>query len=128
MNLTLRRTSYTDDGIFGNLFDESANIVCVTLEHSYHRVPKIPSGLYTCVRGFHRLEGAADSFQTFEVTGVPGHTGVLFHVGNLNKDSSGCILVGTAVGASCIIESKLAFKNFMMLQASLDSFELLVKA
>lgn len=128
MNLTLRRISYTDEGVFGNVFDESANLVFSTLEHSYSGAPKLPTGFYTCVRGFHRLGGMADSFQTFEVTGVPGHTGILWHVGNSQNDSSGCILVGTAIVGSVITESRRAFRNFMMLQAGVDSFELLVKA
>lgn len=112
----------------------SDNVLAVTLEHAYligeKWQPKLPIGTYQCVRGIHQLEGMKDPFETFEVTNVPGHSGVLFHVGNYNRDSSGCILLGLAMlkedQGEMISGSKIAFGGFMNLLAPLDSFQLIV--
>lgn len=49
----------------------------------------IPAGRYECVRVRSPKFG-----NTFEVTGVPGRTHVLFHKGNTIEDTEGCILIG----------------------------------
>lgn len=138
MNLVLTRKEFRPDGIFSELRDESGNFVAVTLDHAYsveNRIePKIYPGKFTCKRGLHRLEGMTQDFETFEITGVEGHTNILFHTGNFNKDSSGCLLLGTsfgqngAQGAKMILCSKVAFKQFIELQSGVDSFELTVRA
>ena len=96
MIVTLKRTEFRDDGIFGEL--SAGNLNLVTLEHSYDKKPKIPVGTYKCVRGVHHLANMVHPFTTFEVTGVPGHTNILIHPGNWNSDSEGCILVGKVIG------------------------------
>ncbi len=127
MNLKLTRNSYASDGIFGTLTDESGSQVAVTLEHAYPLLTtfeaKIPPGVYTCVRGEHVLHNGAP-FNTFEVTGVAGHAGILFHSGNFNKDSEGCVLLGQSVLLGAIINSKRAFADFMSLQDGLQTFTL----
>ena len=75
MNLTLKNTDFSDDGIFGVLLDEAGNQIAVTLQHAYEQVdgkfsPKIPAGTYECVRGKHQLAGMTEPFETFEITGV----------------------------------------------------------
>lgn len=125
--MLLSRKMFRDDGVFSVLHDRFQ-----TLEHSYNLLPKIPNGTYTCVRGMHRLHGMTEDFETFEVTGVEGHSNLLFHVGNYNEDSEGCILVGEQVGqklngGKMITNSKVAFKQFMGLQAGVDSFTLVVE-
>lgn len=136
MNITLTRNQNTPEGIFGNFTDENGNQVCVTLEHAYddgsgNWSAKIPAGTYTCQRGQHQLTGMANSFETFEVTNVPGHTNILIHMGNFDKDSEGCILVGRAIAGSgsseMITSSVLTFNAFMQLQAGLDTFTLTVQ-
>lgn len=64
-------------------------LLCVTLESSYL---SIPEGTYECIRTFSPKFG-----ETFEVK-VPGRTGILFHVGNNEADTTGCILVGRYPG------------------------------
>lgn len=129
MNLTLQRTDFREDGIFSKL--SSANDqIAVTLEHSYDNKPKVPDGQYRCVRGIHQLEHGGQ-FETFEVTGVAGHSGILFHVGNYNQDSEGCILLGQDIskGASWMISnSKATFDKFMELQKGLNDFVLIVRS
>lgn len=137
MDLTLKRTDYLDSGIFGILLDENSQQIAVTLEHSYDAhlgdgsyTSKLPNGNYTCVKGQHRLASMTSNFTTFEITDVPKCTGILFHVGNFNKDSEGCVLLGTTAepdnNPPMITNSKLAFEKFMALQADIDSFNLIV--
>lgn len=128
MNLTLNRTQHTPDGIFGELTNENGTLVFVTLEHSYDLAPKIPVGEYVCQRGSHRLASMVHPFETFEVTGVEGHTNILFHMGNYNRDSEGCILVGKSVLDKMIVSSREAFDEFMEMQKGVGQFSLTVKS
>src|ERR1044072_613453 len=101
MDLVLKRKQYRNDGIFGELLDPAGRIVAFTLEHAYFDgqsyVPKIPIGKWQCKLGEHRLAHMTEPFSTFEVTGVEGHTDLLFHSGNRNADSAGCILLGSTI-------------------------------
>ena len=69
-------------------------------------------------------------FETFEVMGVPKCTGILFHVGNYNHDSEGCILVGENLGVAngklMLTRSRLAFQRFMRELSSVKEFTLVV--
>lgn len=135
MDLTLTRTEFRPDGIFGFLHTENGFKVACTLEHAYlvgaEWHPKVPPGKYVCARGPHRLAGMKDKFETFEIMGVPGHTGILFHAGNWNDDSSGCVLVGRDVrklgNVQMITDSRLTFAAFMKLQGSAKTFGLTVE-
>ncbi len=126
MNLTLKRQEYSKDGIFGQLTDGHGVTLSFTIEHSYDGKPKLPAGTYICVRGIHSLSDGKP-FETFEVKDVPGHTGILFHCGNTQADSSGCILVGSRRVGSMVTQSRVAFDNFMGIQARSNSFILVVK-
>jgi len=130
MDLKLNRIDYKEDGIVSELISGNSRIIAHTLEHSYDKVPKLQPGVYKCVRGTHRLHDNVP-FETFEVTGVEGHSGILMHVGNWNKDSDGCLLLGDAVTTSnkgtMITNSKVIFHDFMALQAGVDSFMLTVQ-
>lgn len=135
MNLTLKRTDFREDGCFGILTrDDSGKQIAVTLEHSYDSgngdgsyTAKLKPGVYTCVRGTHRLHDKKP-FETFEITGVKGHYGILFHVGNYNDDSEGCVLVGHYFGGEprMISQSRMTFAAFMALQKGVKSFKLTV--
>ena len=131
MDLILTRTRGVEHGIFGILDAQGGRRICVTLEHAYPfggvlYVPKLPDGDYQCVRGAHRLASQDNPFMTFEIMGVPGHTGMLFHVGNYNRDSAGCVLVGTGFTKFGIRDSRLAFIKFMQAQAGQSTFALKV--
>jgi hypothetical protein len=76
----------------------------------------IPAGTYP----YKRFHGAKHP-DTFEIV-VPGHTALLFHPGNSEADTEGCILLGYHIervheppvrvirGGT----SKVAFKDFML--------------
>lgn len=116
MQLTLVRDRTSVDGVFGRLMSYD-NIVAYTLEHAFPGEdgysPAVPAGTYECVKGLHYLEGASSCIMAFEVTKVLGHTGILFHIGNTNSDSSGCILVGQSIQGNMLMKSRLAFRAFM---------------
>lgn len=130
MNFVLVRTEFRPDGVFGVLTDSDGSVVAHTLEHAYDDgqggwAPKITQGQHTCVRGTHALHNGVP-FETFEITGVPGHSGLLFHIGNINADSEGCVLVGTAEANGMITASRVAFAKFMQLLDGVNQFTLLV--
>ena len=134
MDMTLKRCDFRSDGIFSELLDDDEEVFCYTLDHAYSQnghgfMPKLPNGTYLCVRGMHQLEGMHKQFETFEITNVPGHTGILFHVGNFNNDSDGCVLLGDMIGKNpnddgtqIIFNSQKTFDKFMYLQGSNQFF------
>lgn len=132
--MILRRNSFVESGIFGTLSDETNSFHYVTLEHAYATldtppkfVPKVPQGTFKCVRGIHQLEGMDHRFETFEITDVPGHTNLLFHTGNVNSDSAGCVLLGYERVNDTILYSRIAFSSFLDRLNGVDIFELTVE-
>jgi hypothetical protein len=111
--LDLVRVTVIDEGAFGVLL-RAGRPLCLTCERTYENGKvKIPAGEYICRRTvFHRA-----GYQTFEVTGVAGHSRLLFHIGNTETDSEGCILVGSRFGRlnakPAVIESARAFAELM---------------
>lgn len=129
---TLNRTSKSPDGVFGLMISDIGKTY-FTLEHAYIQTegsiePKIALGVYTCLRHPpNRLP-----YVTFEVTGVPNFMGqpvdgILIHIGNYQKDSIGCILLGTGQTDTMVAHSKEAFDDFMSSLEGIDSFELTIK-
>lgn len=133
-SLTLKRLQVRDDGCFSILTkDDDGSTVCVAAERTFgeNGAPTVvvPAGRYRCVRGLHSLNGI-NFFHTYEVTGVLGHTGILFHPGNTELDSKGCVLTGRHFGAvnnmMAVIDSRLAFNDFLALQGGAEEFWLTV--
>jgi hypothetical protein len=124
MNLTLTRKSYNSWGIISDLTDDTGKLIAVTLEHAFpsdvgraYYLPKISAGTYQCVLGTHQLDHGGPQ-QLYEVTGVRDHSGILIHIGNFNRDSDGCILLGEAVSETLqsISNSTNTFNDFMKMQ------------
>ena len=142
MNLTLTRTAYRSDGIFGMLTKDDGTELAVTLEHAFPGtqamaafVPKVAAGVYTCIRHApNRLP-----YVTFELQNVPDFqgksvTGILIHILNYNADSDGCVGVGRRIVPSdknpseqMITSSENTFNMIMDLQRGVDEFQLTVK-
>lgn len=136
MDLILVREEWRADGIISVLLDLQGEFISYALEHAYldsggEYYPKIPDGTYSCVRGMHQLHNNKP-FETFEVIGVEGHSGLLFHSGNMNSDSDGCILVGLSLGnigsQKALLNSRAAFQKLLALQVGCDQFWLSVKS
>ncbi len=130
---TLRRTDKRSDGIFGEFAFDGQPRFCFTLEHAYANGEewdaKLQPGTYTCVRGTHALHNGV-AFETFEITGVAGHKGILFHAGNFNRDSEGCVLVGKDISINqntneeMVTGSKAEFAEFMSRLEGVREFQL----
>jgi len=132
----LHRVAVRPDGAFGVLLHDGLPFA-VTLERTYptlssgeaavlSRTPKIPVGVHRCTRSFFHRGG----YSTFEVH-VPGHSRLLFHRGNTEKDSEGCILVAESFGElgaePAILESVMGFAEFMRRASSVGTeFQLVV--
>lgn len=133
----LVRLCVAPDGAFGVLLVDGVPAGPVTLERTYPlaeshpRGPqfvKIPGGRYRCVRTWY-YRGAVE---TFEVVGVVGHSRLLFHAGNAELDSEGCILVGRRFGflggKPAVLDSREGFREFIRLTNGRPSFDLAVRA
>lgn len=81
----------------------------------------IPKGEYECRRVISPRFG-----ETFEVCNVPGRSQILFHAGDTQRDTHGCILIGES---GCRTEKEFgqsnstkAFREFMKDLAGIDRF------
>ena len=86
-------------------------------------ISAIPAGSYVCKRARYERGG----YDTFEVTGVPGRSKILFHVINTEEETEGCIGIGMSFGVlevldedtgkktwkTAILRSRDAFDRFM---------------
>lgn len=125
MKLILKRVAMDGQGTYGVLIDGTRPFA-VTLERPWLNNEKsiscIPAGQYTCRRVRSPKFG-----NTFEVTGVPGRSHILFHKGNQVEETQGCILVAEQFGKLgngnvAVLQSGQGFTEFMLLLAGLDEF------
>lgn len=133
---TLYRIISRPDGTFGVFCDTDVNGLlpfCVSVERPWeNNKPNsscIPTGEYTCVRGTHNLDGHA--LETFEITNVPGRTGILIHRGNFYTDSLGCVILGERWqpinGINAVQMSGEAFAEFLLKVANETQFKLIIQ-
>ena len=129
MDDTLRivRYSETKDGTFG-VMEYNAVPFCMTLEPNDRgngRNSCIPAGRYVC-----RRHSGPKYKDTWEITGVPGRTSILFHVGNIEDDSIGCILLGSSLGSLKnklgVMSSSNTFNRFMNVSERANELNLTV--
>lgn len=136
MVLTLQRVVSNEFGTFGKLFYYDSFMgdipLCVTLEDPWNEnqenISCIPVGEYTCKRHNSPRFG-----ETFEVANVVNRSAILFHKGNTEADTKGCILVGSGVayekGLAVGIEgSTLAFNYFKEVTKDQSEFTLIIKS
>lgn len=124
-SLLLRTSGVNQDGCFSVLWLPTRPIA-VTIERTFDDLRTvIPNGDFRCVSSRYHRGG----YDTYEIK-VPGHTRVLFHKGNTELDSEGCILVGSSFGllngAPAVLASKQAFDNFMQIMSGVEEFTLRV--
>lgn len=119
------RDEETEEGSLGSLFINFAYF-CETLQPDAADLTRfhIPPGEYRCKR-FHGVKYK----DTFEIV-VKGHTALLFHAGNIEEDSLGCVLLGSARGKlgkdRAVLNSGATFKKFMEKLKDVDEFTLTV--
>ncbi len=124
--MILKRIASTPRGTFGVLIIATYPFA-VTLENPWLdnevMVSCIPLGKYIC----RRIDSPKFG-NTFEVTDVEGRTHILFHKGNTEEDTSGCILVGEEYGflggERAVLASSRGYNEFMNMHKGSQSFEL----
>jgi hypothetical protein len=81
----------------------------------------IPNGRLRCTPDFYNRGGYA----TYQIH-VEGHTDVLFHKGNLETHSLGCVIVGESFGQlsgkTAVLDSKGGFEEFIRLTGGVPEF------
>ena len=119
------RLEMSDQGALGVLmFNEIC--FCCTLEPDAGDLTKfyIPQGVYTCKR-FHGTKWP----NTFEIL-AKGHTDVLFHAGNTEADTKGCVVLGASFGKlkgqRAVLNSGATFQEFLRITADYNTFPLLI--
>lgn len=131
--LIIRRVATGEEGTFGILLHKDIPFA-LSLERQWldnrasaGDVPGscIPAGEYICKRLNSPRFG-----NTFEVTDVDGRSHILFHKGNLDDDSRGCILVGEQFepvnGSNGIQASRKGYGEFMGLLTGEVEFRLII--
>jgi len=118
------RIEKSEDGIIGVLSIDG-KVDCFTMQpDETDKHFSIPVGNYLC-RRFHGRKWQ----DTFEVV-VPGHTALLFHSGNFEEDTEGCILLGEEVGElngrRAVLVSGKAFVEFMKKMGNDQEFNLVI--
>lgn len=92
MKIVLHRIENTKDGVFGVL-SVDGKPMCVTLEEQWldnqKRISCIPAGTYQC----SKYSGTKYK-DVWIVENVPNRSAILWHWGNTNDNTAGCILVG----------------------------------
>lgn len=129
MFFTLKRIAQDEYGTYGVLLKDGKTPVLVTLEDRWNNnepyISCIPTGAYQCKRINSPTHG-----NVFEVTNVPNRTHILIHIGNIEDNTEGCILVGsefeTLKGKTAVTESTKAFEEFMGYVQGLDHFLLVI--
>lgn len=139
LGLVLTRTKRSDDGTFGHMVLPSGRVL-FTCEEEWHDnadgISCIPAGTYICTRTTYYKHG----FPTFEVTEVPHRDRILFHPGNTEEDTMGCILLGMRLDTlvvtdedthkrqakQAVIASQVAFRRFMGELVGVNRFSLTI--
>jgi len=116
-------------GTFGVL-RVNKELFCVTLEprdeENRRNVSSIPAQQYLCKLSPTALQSVRKlGFETtYEVTNVPGRSGIKFHPGNTIDDTAGCIIVGEHFGKlgkdRAVLNSGATFIKFMQMMDGAD--------
>jgi hypothetical protein len=128
VNLVIDRFTSDRESTISLVFVDG-QFVCFGLEDE-HRTKKvfgetrIPAGIYdVCVRtwgGFHQRYSQRLPYHQgmLEICNVPDFADILIHIGNSEKDTAGCLIVGMGCYSAA---------GNMSLQASAVAYELLYK-
>lgn len=123
------RIAFLADCVLGVILDDMIPFA-LTLERPWknnqRNISCIPAGSYVCKRIQSPKFGS-----TFEVQKVEGRSEILFHKGNINDDTHGCILIGEMYepfgSDTGIAASGKGFKEFLSRTADIDFFTLKIE-
>lgn len=113
--LILNRVSFSEKCTMGVLLGSSGLPICLTLENPWLDnepcVSCIPDGDYTC-----EIVTSPKYGKVYGVKDVDNRTHILFHAGNTEKDTKGCILLGRSYGVlsgePAVLSSRNALTDF----------------
>lgn len=90
----------------------------------------IPTGEYECVKTRDRQTfGGMRIPVTYEIQGIENRSGILFHIGNFLKDTTGCVLISERYGDDFSIkDSSTGFTKFIQYLQGADYFPLSIVA
>lgn len=117
-------------GTFGYL-KINKQVFCVTLEppdrENKSNISSIPTGQYICKR--YTSKRYPDTFQIMDVT---DRTKILFHAGNTDEDTAGCIILAQYWGKlndeeRAVLNSGNTFRHFMKLMGDNQYLHLTIK-
>ena len=119
MKLRIIRDKFTDKSTIGKLYVDSPYVFCNTLEDVDRRLENGGEKVYgqTCIpRGTYDV--VIDYSNRFKermphILNVPQFDGIRIHIGNTDKNTEGCILVGVTRGDDFIGDSRLAYNELM---------------
>ena len=99
---------------------------CWTISRDFtDKVYAIPEGLYPYERYMSPTYG-----ETFQII-VESHTALLFHFGNFEENSSGCLILGEKPGEldgkRAVLNSRKTFEAFMYKMRNIESGWLRIK-
>ncbi len=123
-----RELHASDDSInLGRIYDPATDFELCTLENPWldneRYISCIPKGTYTCKR-----VDSPKYNDTFEVMDVEGRDHILFHHGNWERNTMGCILLGLFTNKiDMVMSSRKARAKFMKYTRDVDEFELEIK-
>lgn len=123
MEILVKRQTESSEWTQGQLFLDGI-LECFTNEDQAQpqkvmHETRIPAGRYKVILrtfGGHH-EKYKVKFPEFhkgmlQIVDVPGFRDILFHIGNTDDDSSGCILVGKSFTGGKLVHSTLAYIDF----------------
>ena len=126
--LIIKRVQSNKFGTYG-VMSIAGNPLMLTLEnlwkHNQKNISCIPRGTYICNRRRSPRFG-----ETFEVSDVINRTHIIFHAGNTEDDTDGCILLGQKFGEiggkTAILDSRMAMAEFLAYLVEDDKFRLTI--
>jgi hypothetical protein len=123
--LELKTVAVREDGCFSVLLWDGRPFA-VSVERTFENGrPVITQNEYKCTRSMYIKGG----YEAFEIH-VPGHTRILFHKGNVEEDSVGCVIVagsfGVVRGRTAVLDARTGFGGLMELTAGLAEFYMVV--
>ena len=121
IKLHLKTVAILEQGCYSVLLWDGVPFA-VSVERTFSEgQPILVNGLYDCVRDFYHKGG----YETFEII-VEQHDRILFHKGNVETDSLGCVIVaekfGVLEGNTAVLESKEGFGELMEKATGLKRF------
>lgn len=115
MKIEIKRKIFTDKSTIGEMFI-NGKFFCYTLEDKVREVKiqgetAIPKGTYDTI---------IDMSTRFKklmphILNVPNFSGIRIHAGNTNKDTEGCILLGSHYTTDFVSNSVSTYNSFMQL-------------